>query len=59
MKVMMSFELMSSSSNYGMIQLKEFVASSKKILCTLKKTKKAKKYAKEKSKKKKSNALAL
>lgn len=53
MKVMMSFELMSSSSNYGMIQLKEFVASSKKILCTLKKTKKPKKYAKEKSKKKK------
>lgn len=57
LNVMISFELMPSSSNYSMIQLKEIIASSEKILSTFKKQVKKKKENKQK--KNFSNKLAL
>lgn len=56
LNVMISFELMPSSSNYSMIQLKEIIASSEKILSTFKKQVKKKE---NKQKKTFSNKLAL
>lgn len=57
LNVMISFELMPSSSNYSIIQLKEIIASSEKILSTFKKQVKKKKENKQK--KNFSNKLAL
>lgn len=57
LNVMISFELMPSSSNYSIIQLKEIIASSEKILSTFKKQ--VKKKEENKQKKNFSNKLAL